>query len=393
MDIEKLIKIDTIREFFNITDDKGVPEGARALLENMELAVFEKGDMIVTLGDTAESGMFIILEGNTEVLNKCNENINTLGTGDFIGELALINDDKRAATVRALGHVECAHISKPLFEKIADMNRKIYAGFMNMLYVRTTRLVTQQQKIKAELDTATKIQESMLEHDFSDFNKLDNINIYAAMKPAKEVGGDFYDVFMIDKDRMCFLVADVAGKSVSGAMFMMMAKTHIKNYALLGMPINEVAFRANNALAENNKADKFVTAFLCVLNVYTGELEFADCGHNRPYISRKGGDFVMMTKEEAAADLVLGMMSDMPYRMQKTFLMPGDKMFLYTDGVTEAMNEAEEFFSDSGLAEALNAEDKEAKPETFVENIFEKVTSFAGEASQSDDITMVYLSR
>lgn len=390
MDVNRLIKVDTIREFFKIEEGEPLNEGTRALLEAMEEVKFNPGDKIVCYGDGADAGMFIILEGQAEVLSREGAHINEMNPGDFIGEVALINDGKRMATVVATSPMTCANISKELFEKIADANRKIYASFMYMLYTRTTKLVTEQQKIKSELDVATKIQSSLLEHDFSRFNSLPDVHIGAFMKTAKEVGGDFYDVFMIDDKHMCFLIADVSGKSVPGAMFMMMSKTHIKNYASLGMPLDEVVYRVNERLCENNRANMFVTLFVCTLDLETGIVSYVDAGHNLPYISKAGEEFKMLSCE---ANLVVGMMEDMPYKLQTLELKKGDRIFFYTDGVTEAMNRKDEFYTERRLEEALNSIDKNLSPEEFLEENYRRVEEFTEGAEQSDDITMLYLAR
>ena len=164
--------------------------------------------------------------------------INTSAKGDFIGELGLINDMNRKATVRAVEVCRCANISRPMFEKIAAANRKIYGIFINMLYSKTTRLVTEQARIKADLEIATRIQTGLLENDFSAYERAGISSIRAHMHPAKEVGGDFYDVFMIDQNRLVFLIADVSGKGVSAALYTMLAKTHLRNYAELGLPLS-----------------------------------------------------------------------------------------------------------------------------------------------------------
>lgn len=140
------------------------------------------------------------------------------------------------------------------------------------------------------------------------------------MRPAKEVGGDFYDMFMIDETHMCFLIADVSGKGVPAAMFMSMAKTHIKNYATLGLPLAEVASRANNQLCYKNEAMMFVTAFICVLDLETNRVTFINAGHNLPFVQKADGEFQMIT---AKANMVLGMMEDVPYREQYLELSRG----------------------------------------------------------------------
>ena len=391
MDAEALKQISTIREFFKIDEEKELSEGTRLLLEAMTELVIPKGRDIVTCGAGSEDGMYIILSGKADVFSSDGTRINRLGAGDFVGELGLINDDNRAATVRASSDVRCANISKRLFEDIASRNRKIYGSFMNMLYTKTTKLVTEQERIKSELSIATKIQADCLENDFTAFNRLTAVNLTAHMKPAKEVGGDFYDVFMIDQDHLCFLIADVSGKGVPAALFMTMAKTHIKNFATVGLPLAEVAARANNQLCYKNESGMFVTAFICVLDVRSGEVQFVNAGHNCPFVQKQDGAFEMF---RAKANLVFGLMEDVPYREQTLTLNPGDSIYLYTDGVTEALNPAQELLGDDRLYEILNRHRAQAEePETFVQAIYREVQAFADGEPQADDITMLYVTR
>lgn len=391
MDAEALKQVSTIREFFKIDEEKELSEGTRLLLEAMTELVIPKGRDIVTCGAGSEDGMYIILSGKADVFSSDGTRINRLGAGDFVGELGLINDDNRAATVRASSDVRCANISKRLFEDIASRNRKIYGSFMNMLYTKTTKLVTEQERIKSELSIATKIQADCLENDFTAFNRLTAVNLTAHMKPAKEVGGDFYDVFMIDQDHLCFLIADVSGKGVPAALFMTMAKTHIKNFATVGLPLAEVAVRANNQLCYKNESGMFVTAFICVLDVRSGEVQFVNAGHNCPFVQKQDGAFEMF---RAKANLVFGLMEDVQYREQMLTLNPGDSIYLYTDGVTEALNPAQELFGDDRLYEILNRHRAQAgEPETFVQAIYREVQAFADGEPQADDITMLYVTR
>lgn len=391
MDAEALKQVSTIREFFKIDEEKELSEGTRLLLEAMTELVIPKGRDIVTCGAGSEDGMYIILSGKADVFSSDGTRINRLGAGDFVGELGLINDDNRAATVRASSDVRCANISKRLFEDIASRNRKIYGSFMNMLYTKTTKLVTEQERIKSELSIATKIQADCLENDFTAFNRLTAVNLTAHMKPAKEVGGDFYDVFMIDRDHLCFLIADVSGKGVPAALFMTMAKTHIKNFATVGLPLAEVAVRANNQLCYKNESGMFVTVFICVLDVRSGEVQFVNAGHNCPFVQKQDGAFEMF---RAKANLVFGLMEDVPYREQTLTLNPGDSIYLYTDGVTEALNPEQELFGDDRLYEILNRHRAQAgEPETFVQAIYREVQAFADGEPQADDITMLYVTR
>ena len=391
MNAQYLRTIPTIREFFKIDETKELQEGVRLLLEAMTEITIPSGQDVVTIGAESDDGMYIILDGVTQVLDKDERLINTLGPGDFIGELGLINNDRRGATVRAQGDVRCANISKSLFEEIALQNRKIYGTFMNMLYTKTTKLVTEQQRIKSELEVATRIQAGCLENDFTEFNKLEHVKLTAAMPPAKEVGGDFYDVFMIDDTHLCYLIADVSGKGVPAALFMSMAKIHIRNYATLGLPLTEVASRANNNLCYKNEEGMFVTAFICVLDVVSGDVSFVNAGHNLPFIQKGDGSFAMI---QAKANLVFGMMEDIPYKEQHVQLDPGDCMYLYTDGVTEALNPAQQLLGDAYLVDMLNRHKDEASDvEGFVQAMYDEVDHFADGEMQADDITMVYVSR
>lgn len=391
MNVELLRTIPTVQDFFRVKADGEIPESTRLLLEAMQEVVFEDGQDIVTYGAQPEDGMYIITEGHTDVLNGEGERVNRLGKGDFIGELGLINDDTRGATVRATDRVVCANISKNLFFEVANRNKKIYGMFMNMLYRKTEKLVAEQERIKSELAIATKIQVGCLENDFSSFNELKDVYISADMRPAKEVGGDFYDVFMIDDSHLCFAIADVSGKGVPAALFMSMAKIHIKNYASLGLPLDEVAFRVNNQLCYKNEEGMFVTAFICVLNLVTNEMKFINAGHNPPFLMKNGEEFVMLKPK---ANLVFGMMEEVPYQEQSLMLEKGDVIYLYTDGVTEALNADDELFGEERLAKALNTyRDKIDATNTFMKHIYEQVDEFADGVSQADDITMVCLSR
>lgn len=391
MEAEVLRQLETVREFFKIEQEGELAEGTRLLLEAMTEVVFSDGQDIVKCGADCDDGMYIILDGTAMVYDEKGSLINTLGTGDFIGELGLINDDRRAATVRAKNTVRCANISKALFESMAAANQKLYGTFMNMLYVKTTRLVAEQERIRSELSIATQIQMSCLEDDFTAFNRLPYVEITARMRPAKEVGGDFYDVFSIDEKRLCFLIADVSGKGVPAAIFMSMAKTHIRNYATLGLPLEEIAYRVNNQLCYKNDAGMFVTAFICVLDLESDEVSFINAGHNRPFVRKSDGTFYMI---EAKANLVLGMMEERPYREQHISLEKGDCIYLYTDGVTEALNKNQELLGNDRLLEMLNGNiDLAGKPEEFVDAMYNGIDAFAEGEMQADDITMVYLSR
>ena len=303
-----------------------------------------------------------------------------------MGELGLINDESRKATVRAKGECRCANISKPLFEELAVKNRKLYGIFINMLYTKTTKLITEQARIKADLEIATRIPTGLLENDFTEYERPGISSIRAQMHPAKEVGGDFYDVFMIDENRMVFLIADVSGKGVSAALYTMLAKTHLRNYAELGLPLAEVVSRANNQLCRKNEENMFVTAFVCCYDYATETLTYVNAGHNKPFIRNCDGTFDML---QCRANYVLGAMENIKYREYSIPLKAGSTVYLYTDGITEANNPAMELYGDARCRDALNACTAADDPEALLAHMYAAVERFADGAEQADDMTML----
>ncbi len=380
-----------IQDFFQIGEDGTMPEGTRLLMEAMEMVPYQNKEDIVVVDAPADDGMYIILEGDARVLDRQGNLINELTTGDMVGELALIKDVVRGATVQAKGEVRCAHISRPLFEKIAGKNRKVYGALLDLLYTKTTNMVRERERLQSELAIAARIQTGFLPKSFEEFGRLPHTAVTGRMVPAKAVGGDFYDVFFIDDTRLGFLVADVSGKGIGAALFMTMAKIHIRNYMRLNMSMEEMARRVNKQLNDDNEEELFVTAFICVLDTKENRLDFINAGHNKPFVSRQGGDFQML---DCKANFVLGMMEPMPYNRQTIQLEPGDAIYLYTDGVSEAMNQSGELFGEERMLAALNTEPKlKENPDGLVEHMYQKIEEFAQGAEQSDDITMVYLFR
>lgn len=242
-------------------------------------------------------------------------------------------------------------------------------------------------RIDEELAFAKNIQISSLPGIFPPFPQRDEFDIYALIDTAKEVGGDFYDFYFLGEDRLCFLVADVSGKGIPAALFMMRAKTELKRLAETGAELNAVVEKANNDLCTGNEAGMFVTAWMCVLNLKTGELEFVNAGHNPPLVKHADGSFEYL---RSRAGLVLGGMSDIPYRKMTIQLIPGDTLFLYTDGVTEATDSGNQLFGESRLQEALDCAEYKDMQE-LCGKVKQSVDSFVAEAPQFDDITMVAL--
>ncbi len=383
MDINELIKNVSVRKFFGIESDDNISDETMKLLGLLEYCKFSKGEDIVTYGDSAEDGMYIIINGNATVLGAKGRVAGKMESGGFVGEMALISGKTRGATVRADDELEAVRIPRPLFNEVVKKNPDCYGVFMETLYSNLTSVITDQLRIKAELDIATKIQESSLTKKFDDFG----IEAYAVMRPAREVSGDFYDIFKIDNSRVCLIIADVSGKGISAALFMLMAKMIIKNYAKLNIPVNEVLERANNELCENNDANMFVTAFIGIFNTDTGEFRYANAGHNLPIVlsQSQGADFIM-----AYPGFVLAGMENMKYKESTITLDKNDAIYMYTDGVTEAQNVKDELFSDERLIKLFKEKNyARMNVKDVLTDVQTEIDNYCAEAEQSDDITML----
>ena len=253
---------------------------------------------------------------------------------------------------------------------------------------RSSRVI----KTKTELNFASKIQQDMLPCIDSDYPNHPGFDIYANMQPAKEVGGDFYDFFLINKNTLAVVIADVSDKGVPAALFMVIAKTIIKNSALSGKNPKEVFETANSMLCENNETCMFVTAFLGYLDIPSGTFSYVNAGHNLPLLSSGGGSASDRRFEwlKAEPGFVLAGMKDISYKLHEITLLPGDELFLYTDGLTEAINFGNEMFGDQRLLETMNSS-LDLPLKELVSSIKHKVDKFTGGMEQSDDITMLVL--
>lgn len=254
-------------------------------------------------------------------------------------------------------------------------------------YIKNLAAITaEKERIGAELNVATQIQASMLPSIFPKFSNRAEFCISASMAPAKEVGGDFYDFFMVDDRHLAIVMADVSGKGVPAALFMVIGKTLIKDHTVPDRDLGEVFMKVNNMLCESNSENLFITAFEGVLDLVTGELTYVNAGHEMPFIYR-GENFEVY---KLRPGFVLAGMENMKYRTGVTTLKPGDKLFQYTDGVTEATNAEKELYGMDRLTQILN-KNKEKTPEEILVAVRNDVDKFAGSALQFDDITMLCL--
>ena len=294
------------------------------------------------------------------------------------------------AALNMVEHLEDGN-SPELVVKHDDELRELADSFATMYrevgaYIAKLETVTaEKERIGAELDVAAKIQSSMLPCIFPAFPDRNEFDIYATMDPAKEVGGDFYDFFMVDADHLAFVVADVSGKGVPAALFMVIGKTLIKDHTGLHDDLGEVFTEVNNILCASNSEEMFITAFEGVLNLKTGELRYVNAGHEIPFLCRKGGVF---EPYKVRAGFVLAGMQGIRYRAGSIQLEPGDKVFQYSDGIPEAINSEKAPYGMKRL-ESVLAKNSEKAPSELLPLVKADVDAFVGDADQFDDITML----
>ena len=308
----------------------------------------------------------------------------------------------RRILIRPLGTLHHAAIGlvESRMENLSDFKVDLHTGdeledlsdsFRYMVselneYIRDlSRVTAEKERIGAELDVARHIQASMLPCIFPAFPERHEFDIYASMTPAKEVGGDFYDFFLVDDDHLAIVMADVSGKGVPAALFMMISKTLLKSAAQSGLSPKAVLEKVNNQLCENNDAEMFVTVWLGILEISTGKMKCANAGHEYPAIMRRGGGFQLFKDKHG---LVLAGMEGARYREYELELNEGDRLFVYTDGVPEATNADTVLYGTDRMLRALN----EAKDRSCCEllaSLHRDVDAFVGAADQFDDITML----
>ncbi|MDO4537130.1 MAG: SpoIIE family protein phosphatase, partial [Coriobacteriales bacterium] len=262
------------------------------------------------------------------------------------------------------------------------------AGINTCVFFLKEYAAESERRIERDLATARAIQEGALPRNFPAFPGIDEVSLFASMNAAKEVGGDFYDFFPIDEDTVGFLIADVSGKGIPGALFMMAAKTELSGNMQAGIPLAQAIKRTNEYLCSHNEAGMFVTVWAATLKWRTGELTYVNAGHNFPLLRHgRGGDWEWIKKK---CGLFLGTFDIAKYRQETIQLEPGDQLLLYTDGVNEAFNVDEEEYGNDRLEAFLNA-NADLRPRAMVEALRADVAAWAEGAEQSDDITILTL--
>ena len=256
---------------------------------------------------------------------------------------------------------------------------------INDYILNLAQITAEKERIGAELSIATEIQASMLPRIFPPFPERRDLNIYATMNPAREVGGDFYDFFLVDETHLAIAVADVSGKGVPAALFMVIAKTLIKDRACSMAKPGDIFTWVNQQLCESNQAGLFVTAWLGVIDLKTGLVEYVNAGHNPPLVALGGENFTYLKQKSG---FILAGLEGFAYETSTFQMGHGDRIFLYTDGVTEAMNRQDELFGEKRLL-AWMSQNRGAAPEEALHGLREEIAVFADGAEQYDDITML----
>ena len=277
-------------------------------------------------------------------------------------------------------------------DEIADLANSFNSMTDNLkMYVQNlTKVTAEKEKIATELNVARNIQVSMLPHNFDLGDK--HFEIYATMNAAKSVGGDFYDFYLLDENHLVITIADVSGKGIPAALFMANSKTVLRNFALtMTNPDDFAAVMAcaNNQLCQNNDEIMFVTVFMGMLDLKTGKFIYVNGGHNPPLVyNSQEKKFRYLPVEE---NCVLGLMEETPYEQQEIILNHGDILYLYTDGVTEAMDEQNNQYGEKRLENFLNKIEAQKSLQEILQKVHEDLTTHVGTAEQSDDITMLVL--
>ena len=255
---------------------------------------------------------------------------------------------------------------------------------------RSHRMVIEQQyisRVDTELSMASEIQQSHLPDPHTTFSERTDFDIFATMTPAREIGGDYYDFFMVDDDHLCLLIADVSDKGVPAALFMMSSQSMIKSEAMRGSSPGKLLESVNQLICENNPKDMFVTVWLGLLELSTGKLTYVNAGHEYPILKKPNGAFKLFKDMHG---MVVGAMDTVKYREYELDLKPGSKLFVYTDGLAEAVGEEKEQFGVDRIVDALN-KNPEGSPQQLLETVRNEVDTFVHGAEQFDDLTMLCL--
>ena len=288
--------------------------------------------------------------------------------------------DKLMLIANKISKGEDIHITIAKPEEFAEL-----ASTFDKMTKNIKTITKERERIDSELSIARSIQESSLPNIFPPFPDKKEFDIYASMQPAKQVGGDFYDFFFIDDENFMFLIADVSGKGVPAALFMMTVKTLISNIAQVGHSPKELIETVNRKICLTNKQGLFVTMFIGIVNINTGKITYINCGHNQPLIKTENNEYKYM---ETNSNIVLGAFDNTEFDVCESQLKAGDTIFAYTDGITEALNANDEMYGEERLLTCLNKYHNE-DIQKLADNVKHDILEFTNSVPQSDDLTML----
>ncbi|MDD8027092.1 MAG: SpoIIE family protein phosphatase, partial [Acidobacteriota bacterium] len=356
-------------------------------LSSMNRETYRKGDILFKAGDRADK-MYYVARGSLRLP----EIGKVVAEGEVIGEMGILSPfHARTASAVCAEDLEAYTIDKDDVIRLFNEDPALAFRLVHLCikrFIENLRAETEaKERIQSELRIARDIQTSMLPRVFPPFPGRTEFDIYAVMEPAKEVGGDFYDFFLIDEWRLCVLIGDVSGKGVPAALFMAICKTLLKTEALRGLPPAEILARVNRILIPDNETMMFVTVFLLVLDIESGEVLFANGGHPAPLVSAGGSGFDLLP---GPTGMILGAVEADAFQTGSIRLKPGDAVFLYTDGVTEAMDADQRLYSEARLVEGL-AGPADGSAQALVHRVRASILDFVRGNPPSDDITMVVL--
>ena len=318
-------------------------------------------------------------------------------TAVFIGLGSLLFARKLAAPIRRLTAevvwIGQGNLDSEIHIATGDEVEKLGDAFNDMRmqlkeYIHNLKEATaEKERIRTELDLASRIQADMLPDAVNSFADRKEFILHARMTPAKDVGGDFYDFFLIDEDHLAFLIADVSGKGIPAALFMVVAKTLLQSRIAEGIALDKAVTEVNERLCADNENGMFVTAWIGVLTLSTGMLTYVNAGHNPPLLGNRNNEYEYMREK---CGFVLAGMEGITYTRKEKQLMPGDTLFLYTDGVSEMNDENGNLYGEEHLQTLLN-EQQSSLPGALVETVWQNIQSFQGNAEQFDDVTMLVI--
>jgi serine phosphatase RsbU (regulator of sigma subunit) len=369
-------------------------EELQQIIKKLDVRTFEAGTEILAEGQSTE-GFHFLYQGTAEVLKqsatgKTKFLIDTLHPGALFGEMSAMTGQPTSASVQAKTVCTVLNLKKPA-QLQRDIHVKLLLGSAHSIIHRLQTSTAKQAKamaVEAELKVAWNIQKGFLPSAFPDLARFE---IYGTCEPAKEIGGDYFDVFQIDERHYGLAIGDVSGKGVPAAIFMSGCRTLFRTLCADGAYPNEVLRQFNKRLVGfDSGGAMFITMFYGILDIETGKFMYASAGHNMPFLRLQRDGEVTVRELDLNISLVAGIMGEVDYVAETVTLHPGDRLVMFTDGVTEAVNEKQEQFGEERLS-ALIASDQSESVSKLVTNILENCKEFQGSEPQFDDMTMLVL--